>query len=164
MNLTAGIVIASIILFAFSQNLNEVFAQESEPSERDQKLLEYITTIEELLTRADEEYAAGNKDEALRLATLAYIDNYEYVEEELGSVDEELIEDVEWKMREELLGLIRNDAPVDQVQGKIDEILVRMDDIVAIIPEFGILASLTLSIGIIMSIVLLSKRPTFLRL
>ncbi len=152
----------AIILLGLSANY--VSAQESEePSERDQQLLQYVATIEDLLKRAGEEYAAGNKDEALRLATLAYIDNYEHLEWELGSIDEDLIEDVEWMMREELLGMIRNDAPVEQVQNKIDEILVRMDDVVAIIPEFGFLATLTLSIGLIISILVLSKRATFLR-
>lgn len=151
-----------MVLFVFFQNAN-VFAQESELSERDKILLDYVSTIEELLTKANEEYAAGNKDEALRLATLAYIDNYEHLEWELAPIDEELIEDVEWMMREELLGLIRNDAPADQVQNKIDEILVRMDDVVAIIPEFGVLASITLSIGLIISIILMSKKSAFLR-
>lgn len=151
-----------MILFGLSAN--NVLAQESEElSERDKALLQYVANIEDLLKRAGEEYAAGNKDEALRLATLAYIDNYEYVEWELSSINEDLIEDVEWKMREELLGLMRSNAPQEQVQSKIDETLVRMDDVVAIIPEFGFLATLTLSIGLIISILVLSKRAAFLR-
>lgn len=151
------------IIFLFGISANNVFAQETEElSERDKTLLQYVANIEDLLKRAGEEYAAGNKDESLRLATLAYIDNYEYVEWDLLQVNEELIEDVEWKIREELLGLIRDNAPTEQVQGKIDEILVKMDEIVAIIPEFGVLASITLSIGLIISIVMLSKRSSFL--
>lgn len=152
------------VMLLFGLSANNIFAQESEEvSERDKALLQYISNIEDLLQKTGDEYSAGNKDEALRLATLAYIDNYEYVEWELSQVNEDLIEDVEWKMREELLGLIRNDAPVEQVQGKIDEILVKMDEIVAIIPEFGVLASITLSIGLIISIVVLAKRSSFLR-
>lgn len=145
----------------FFFNAGNAFAQE-EVSERDRQLLQYVANIEDLLTRAGQEYSAGNKDEALRLATLAYIDNYEHLEWELSSIDETLIEDVEWQMREELLGLIRSDAPADQVQSKIDGILNRMDEIVAIIPEFGVLALVTLSAGLVISTIFISRKASFL--
>ena len=145
--------------------VHSVAAQESD-EEFSQEFVDYImgyvNNIKQLLEQAKEEYSQGNVEEAHSLVTKAYIDNYEFVEWELAQYDEELIEDVEWMMREELRGMIKNEAPVSEVNAKIDEILIKMDSIAAIVPEFGTIAMMILVIGILGTLAVTSKSSRIL--
>ncbi|NIP62686.1 MAG: PEFG-CTERM sorting domain-containing protein [Nitrosopumilaceae archaeon] len=139
---------------------SNVAAQESEgefSEEFVEYIMGYVDNIKHLLEQAKEEYANGNVDKAHSLATEAYIDNYEFIEWELAQYDEELIEEVEWMMREELRSMIKEGAPVSDVNAKIDTILIKMDSIAAIVPEFGIFTILILVIGILGAVVVSSK-------
>ncbi len=140
------------IHYVHAQETDEEFSEEFVDY-----IMGYINNIEQLLEQAKEEYSKGNVEEAHRLATVAYIDNYEFVEWELAQYDEELIEDVEWMMREELRSMIKNEAPQSEVNAKIDEILTKLDSIAAIVPEFGILAMMILVIGIVGILAVTSK-------
>ena len=101
-------------------------------------LLDYVETIKTLLTDAKSEYRQGNADLALSYATKAYLDNYEFLEGPLIDAGErELMEEVEILMREELRQMIRDGAPVSEVDEQIDLILIKMDTVEKIVPEFG---------------------------
>ena len=109
-------------------------------------LLDYVANIRTMLEQARTEYAGGNTDEALSLATKAYLDNYEFLEAPLIQAGErELMEDVEIMMREELRSMIREGAPADEVSSQIDMILIRMDTVAQIVPEFGVMAALVMA-------------------
>ncbi len=109
-------------------------------------LLDYVANIRDLLEEARTEYAAGNTDEALSLATKAYLDNYEFLEAPLIQAGErELMEEVEIMIREELRSMIREGAPADEVSSQIDTILIRMDTVAQIVPEFGVMAALVMA-------------------
>jgi hypothetical protein len=125
--------------------LEVVAGEESEVTE----LIGYVENIRNLLTEAKKEYAKGETDEALRLATKAYLDNFEYLESSVGAQDPELNEEVEEMMREELRDMIKNGAPADEVSSHIDEILLKMDQVAVIVPEFGPMAFVVLGIAII---------------
>ena len=118
-------------------------------------LLSYVETIRELLTDAKSEYRQGNADLALSHVTKAYLDNYEFLEGPLADAGEhELMLEVEVMMREDLRSMIRNGAPVSEVDAQIDAILDRMDAVAVVVPEFGAVAVLVLSVAVAATIVL----------
>ncbi len=124
--------------------LEEVAGMEMEITE----LTDYVTNIRNLLTEAKEEYAEGETTEALSLATKAYLDNYEFLESAVGAQNSELNEEVEHMMREELRDMIKNGAPASDVGAHIDKILLKMDEVTVIVPEFGHMALIVLVSGI----------------
>lgn len=121
-------------------------------------LLAYVENIEHLLEEAKHEYSQGNSDMALSLATKAYLDNFEFLEAPLVEAGEgELMEDVETMLREELRNMIKNGAPASEVNSQIDAILVKMDSVAVVVPEFGTIAVLILIIATI-SIITITAR------
>jgi len=112
------------------------------------ELTDYVANIRNLLTEAKEEYAKGETTEALSLATNAYLDNYEFLESSVGTQNSELNEEVERMMREELRDMIKNGSSASEVSAHIDEILLKMDEVVVIVPEFGHMAIIVLVAGI----------------
>lgn len=148
------------VLFAFVLiTIPNVYAQEEFDEEYVEFIMNHLDSINELLVQTDEEYSNGNKDLALKLATTAYLEHYEFIESELEQYNEELIEDVEWAMREELRGMIKNEAPASEVSAKIDEIQGKIQEIATIVPEFGLFTLMILSISIFAALVLLKKSP-----
>ncbi|MGI0041326.1 MAG: PEFG-CTERM sorting domain-containing protein [Nitrosopumilaceae archaeon] len=125
--------------------LDIVLGEESEEKE----LTNYVTNVRTLLTEAKEEYAKGETGEALGLATKAYLDNFEYLESAVGAQDPELNEEIETMMRVELRDMIKNGAPESEVSAQIDKILLKMDEVAVIVPEFGPMAFVVLSVAII---------------
>ena len=124
----------------------------------DVELLEYVGNIQELLEQTKTEYANGNTDVALSLATRAYLDNYEFLEApliELGH--EDLMEEVEVMLREELREMIRNGQSSEEINSQVDLILEKMNTIATVVPEFGTIAMMILAMSILSIIVVTSK-------
>ena len=122
-------------------------------------LLDYVANIRALLEQARSEYAAGNTDEAISLATRAYLDNYEFLEGPLIQAGErELMEEVEIMMREELRSMMRSGAPAEDVSSQIDMILVGMDSVARIVPEFGAVAVLVMASAAAAAVGLTARR------
>jgi len=126
------------------RELEEVAGMEMEVTE----LTDYVANIRNLLTEAKEEYAKGETTEALSLATKAYLDNYEFLESTVGAQNSELNEEVEQMMREDLRDMIKNGAPASEVSAHIDKILLKIDEVAVIVPEFGQMALVVLVTGI----------------
>jgi predicted secreted protein with PEFG-CTERM motif len=120
-------------------------------------LLIYVENIRNLLNQVKVTYAEGDNDTALSLATKAYLDNFEYLEGPIKESNPELVEELETMMREELRDMINNDVPVSEVKQQVDDILAKMDTVAKIVPEFGTIAIMILVVGIISTMVLLSK-------
>jgi predicted secreted protein with PEFG-CTERM motif len=120
-------------------------------------LLTYVENIRNLLNQVKVKYAEGDKDTAQSLATKAYLDNFEYLEGPIKESNPELVVDLETMMREELRDMINNDAAVSEVNQQVDEILAKMDTVAKIVPEFGTIAMMILVVGIISTMVILSK-------
>ena len=125
--------------------LEVVAGEESEVTE----LIGYVENIRNLLTEAKEEYAKGETDEALSLVTKAYLDNFEFLESTVGAQNLELNEEVEEMMREELRDMIKNGASIEEVNAQIDVILLKMDEVAVIVPEFGPMTFVVLSVAIV---------------
>ncbi|MCV0366593.1 MAG: PEFG-CTERM sorting domain-containing protein [Nitrosopumilus sp.] len=140
--------------------IDEVLGVEDEGN----NLLEYVETIEELLDQTKQEYAKGDNDLALSLATKAYLDNYEFLEAPLIELGQrELMEEVEVMLREELRGMIRNGEPVSEVNAQIDAIQAKMKTIGTVVPEFGTIAMMVLVVAITSIIAITAKSRINLR-
>lgn len=120
-------------------------------------LMTYVENIRNLLNQVKVKYAEGDKDTAQSLATKAYLDNFEFLEGPLEESNPELVEELEEMMREELRDMISNDASVSEVDQQVDDILAKMDTVAKIVPEFGTIAIMILVVGIISTMVLVSK-------
>lgn len=133
--------------------------------EGDVELLAYVENIQELLGQTKIEYANGNTDLALSLATRAYLDNYEFLEAPLVELGhEDLKDEVEVMLREELREMIRNGKSSEEVNSQIDIILEKMDTISTVVPEFGTIAVLILAFSILSILLVTSKSKVSLRI
>jgi hypothetical protein len=106
--------------------LHEIDEITGEESGEDEGLHVYFETIEGLLAEANEEYANGNTDAALSLATKAYLDNYEFLEAPIAAHDESLMEEIEVMLREELRNMIKAGADASEISAQIDAILEKL--------------------------------------
>lgn len=105
-----------------SPSLYPVSAQE-----QGEEPLAFISEIRNLLNQTLDAYENQNYDEADTLATEAYLDNYEFIEEPLGEQNETLMETTEVMLREELRQLIQNNASLQEIQDNIDNINSNLD-------------------------------------
>jgi len=138
----------------------EILGEESE----EVNLLEYVENIKVLLEQTKQEYAKGDTDLALSLATKAYLDNFEFLEGPLIELDQkELMEEVEIMLREELRTMIKNGESSSKVNVQVDAILEKMDTIGTVVPEFGTIAMMILSIAIISVVAITAKSRISLR-
>ena len=125
---------------------------------KDTDLLVYVENIRTLLAQTKEAYQSGDKDLALSLSTKAYLDNYEFLEGPLVDLGkEELSRTVEIMIREDLRDLIKQDAPVSDVNMQIDAISEQMDTIAVVVPEFGTVAMMILVVAIISMVAISAK-------
>jgi predicted secreted protein with PEFG-CTERM motif len=135
-------------------DLDQVTGEKTENTD----LSVYVQNIHDLLIDAKAKYADGDKDTALSLATKAYLDNFEYLEAPLvKSGQEDLMKELETMMRIDLRDMINNDAPVSEVGQQVDTIILKMDTVAKIVPEFGTIAVMILVVGIISTMILVSK-------
>jgi predicted secreted protein with PEFG-CTERM motif len=130
---------------AIIHELDEVAGTES----KETNLLDYVDNVRALLKQAKEEYTKGNTDVAQSLVTKAYLDNFEFLESTIMKQNPELKTDMEQMMRVELRDMIKSKAPVSQVNEQINKILVKMDDVAVIVPEFGTIAVMVLVVAFI---------------
>lgn len=100
--------------------------------------LEHVVNIRSLLLEAKSVYNT-DYDQSLELVKEAYLDHFEYIEDDIKNAGhKELNENLEHAIRDELTSAIRaNDPNVPQM---IDNILVDLDMVENIVPEFGTLA------------------------
>lgn len=121
-------------------------------------LLEYVENIHKLLEQTKQEYAKGNTDLALSLATKAYLDNFEFLEGPLIELEQkELMEEVEIMLSEELPTMIKNGESSSKINAQIDAILVKMNTIGTVVPEFGTVATMILIIAITSIVIVTTK-------
>ena len=103
----------------------QVEGQDTEEIQREP--IKIIEDIQVMLNKILEEYKAQNYMGAEELATVAYLENYEYVEAPLAEKNEELMEETEIMLREDLSTAIEEKAPVEQVQQLMNNINGNLD-------------------------------------
>ena len=122
--------LSSFVLFLLSSiDPVIVFSQiEGEDTQETQRQpVKIIEDIQVLLNKILDEYRAQNYTGADELATIAYLENYEYVEAPLAEKNEELMEETEIMLREDLSTAIEEKAPVEQVQQLMNNINGNLD-------------------------------------
>ena len=111
-NLKWSILIAAIIMPLSVSEMQMGFALEKGAigtEGKSNKFVDYLENARGLLNQSSFEYRNSNYTGAEELATIAYLDNFEYVEEELEKKSSHaFMEDIEHKMREELRDLIKD--------------------------------------------------------
>ena len=115
--------LSSFVLFLLSSiDPVIVFSQmEGEDTQEIQRQpVKIIEDIQVLLNKILNEYKAQNYTRAEELATVAYLENYEYVEAPLAEKNEELMEETEIMLREDLSTAIEEKVPLEQVQQLIN--------------------------------------------
>jgi predicted secreted protein with PEFG-CTERM motif len=138
---------------SISHEINEI-----QGVEETGELQVYVENIDILLTQVKTEYQNGNSDISLRLATQAYLDNFEFLEKPLKEAgQEELVKEMEVMMRIELRDMIKNKASTSEINSKVDDILENMKIVEVNVPEFGSVVMVTLIIAIIGVVVVTKK-------
>jgi hypothetical protein len=84
----------------------------------------YISNIRSLLDQVIASYSANDPTKAEELATTAYLDNFEHIEEPIGK---DLSDQGESLLREKLRAQIGSNAPVDEIRQTISEINMVLD-------------------------------------
>ena len=111
-NLKWSILIAAIIMPLSVSEMQMGFALEKGEigtEGKSNKFVDYLENARGLLNQSSFEYRNSNYTGAEELATTAYLDNFEHVEEELEKKSSHaFMEDIEHKMREELRDLIKD--------------------------------------------------------
>ena len=77
--------------------------------------LTILSNIRNLLDKAITELNAGNYTGASKLVDIAYIDNYEYIEDPLKDLDKDLMEETEVMIREDFAGAIEDKKALDEI-------------------------------------------------
>jgi hypothetical protein len=108
------ILIAAILVPVSISELKNGSGQENETiltENESNKFIDYLQNARNLLNQTSVEYKNSNYTGAEELAIAAYLDNFEYVENELEKKgSHSLMQDIEHMMREELRDLIKNKA------------------------------------------------------
>jgi hypothetical protein len=104
---------------------SQVEGQDTEEIQR--QPVKIIEDIQVLLNKILDEYRAQNYTGAEELATVSYLENYEYIEAPLAEKNEELMEETEIMLREDLRTAIEEKAPLDQVQQLVNNINGNLD-------------------------------------
>ena len=99
-----GILMASLLFSSYNIKAQE----ESDP-------LTILSNIRNLLDKSITELNTGNYTGASELVDIAYIDNYEYIEDPLKELDQDLMEETEVMIREDLASAIEDKKPLGEI-------------------------------------------------
>jgi hypothetical protein len=77
--------------------------------------LTFLSNIRNLLDKSITELNTGNYTGASELVDIAYIDNYEYIEDPLKELDKDLMEETEVLIREDFASAIEDKKSLDEI-------------------------------------------------
>jgi hypothetical protein len=89
--------------------------------------LTILSNIRNLLDKAITELNAGNYIGASELVDIAYIDNYEYIEDPLKELDKDLMEETEVMIREDLASAIEDKKSLEEITTLHNNIKTNLD-------------------------------------
>lgn len=119
---------AAISYLVYDTSFKSSFAQtnntQADPSENmtsltnsERNTQDYVSNIRSLLNQTIDAYSANDTEKAKELATTAYLDNFEYLEDPIG---EELAEEGEELLREQLGSQIDNNASIEEIKQTVN--------------------------------------------
>ena len=80
-----------------------------------------------MLQKSITELNAGNYTGASELVDIAYIDNYEYIEDPLKELDKDLMEETEVMIREDLASAIEDKKSLEEITTLHNNIKTNLD-------------------------------------
>lgn len=86
-----------------------------------------LSNIKNLLQKSITELNAGNYTGASDLVDIAYIDNYEYIEDPLKELDQDVMEETEIMIREDFAGAIDDKKPIEEITTLHNSIKTNLD-------------------------------------
>ena len=108
-SVSLGILMASLLFSSYNIKAQE----ENEEAESDP--LTILSNIRNLLDKSITELNTGNYTGASELVDVAYIDNYDYIEDPLKELDQDLMEETEVMIREDLASAIEDKKPLGEI-------------------------------------------------
>jgi hypothetical protein len=120
----AVVVVVAAISLVIVNNIPPSFAQAANTTSNEKRSLDYISNIRSLLDQVISSYSANDATKAKELATTAYLDNFEHIEQPIGK---ELSDQGESLLREKLRAQIGNNASVEEIKQTISEINMLLD-------------------------------------
>jgi len=120
--ISLGILMTALL---FSSSFNIKAHEEDEETKSDP--LTILSNIRNLLDKSITELNTGNYTGASELVDIAYIDNYEYIEDPLKDLDQDLMEETEVMMREDLASAIEDKKPLDEITTLHNNIKTNLD-------------------------------------
>jgi hypothetical protein len=120
--LSFSIVVGFYLSFGTFANNPTALAQESTNNTQSiDPSITYAETARNLLNQVSTEYKKGNFSGAEELATIAYLDNFEYVEPALeNKAGIDIMHQLEGMMRQELRGMIKDKVPYEKLLSHIN--------------------------------------------
>ena len=118
--------INSIILVVVVAIIPSYHITAQEENEENDPLI-ILTSIKNLLQKSITELNAGNYTGASELVDIAYIDNYEYIEDPLKELDQDLMEETEVMIREDFAGAIEDKKPIEEITTLHNNIKTNLD-------------------------------------
>jgi predicted lipid-binding transport protein (Tim44 family) len=121
--ITLIVIVAAISSLLYNTSFTASFAQVNSTStnttstDDEQSTQDYISNIRLLLNQTIDAYSANDTEKAKELATTAYLDNFEYIEDPIG---EELSEEGEELLREQLGEQIDSNASIEEIKQTIN--------------------------------------------
>ena len=113
------ILVVVAIIYPYQINAQEE-NEENDP-------LTILTNIKNLLQKSITELNTGNSTGASELVDIAYIDNYEYIEDPLKELDQDLMEQTEVMIREDLASAIEDKKPIEEITTLHNNIKTNLD-------------------------------------
>jgi len=117
--LSSGILMVVLLL-----PLTNIKAQEEN---QNNNFFTILSNIRNLLDKAITELNTGNYTGASELIDIAYIDNYEYIEDPLKDLDKDLMEETEVMIRQDFASAIEDKKPLDEIMTLHNNIKSNLD-------------------------------------
>jgi hypothetical protein len=118
-----AIVVAAISL-VIGNIVSSSFAQANNTASNEKSTQGYVSDKRSLLDQAIASYSANDTTKAEELATAAYLDNFEHIEQPIGK---DLSDQGESLLREKLRAQIDGNAPVEETKQTISGINMVLD-------------------------------------
>lgn len=120
---TLSSIILLVVVVAIMPSYHIKAQVENEENDR----LIILSSIKNLLQKSITELNAGNYTGASDLVDIAYIDNYEYIEDPLKGLDQDLMEETEIMIREDFAGAIDDKKPIEEITTLHNNIKTNLD-------------------------------------
>jgi plastocyanin len=139
----AGLLIMASVLQSATLISTTPIASQMAFAQQQKTPKEIISTVKTLLNQTINEYRNQNFTGSQRLASSAYLDNYEFIEAPLDKHDKALNENTEVMLRQQLRQMIKDKSPMENVQQLINNINPNLDKVESLLANESPIQTMT---------------------